>query len=44
MISSSNLLKKKSQILIYFIMRSKSNQDNKLGMSNLDSYKSDITQ
>lgn len=37
-------IKKKSQILIYFIMTSKSNQDNKLGVSNLDSYKSDITQ
>lgn len=37
-------IQKKSQILIYFIMRSKSNQDNKLGVSNLDSYKSDITQ
>lgn len=44
MISSSNLSKKKSQILFYFIMTSKSNQDNKLGVSNLDSYKSDITQ
>lgn len=37
-------IQKKSQILIYFIMTSKSNQDNKLGVSNLDSYKSDITQ
>lgn len=38
-------IQKKSQILIFnFIMTSKSNPDNKFGVSNLDSYKSDITQ
>lgn len=43
MISSSNLFKKISNTYFSF-MTSKASQDNKLGMSNLDSHKSDFTQ